>query len=111
MAVLLPALAFPASGASSSGHYGLVMKGMCGIILAYGGIALARSVETTLLRTGGNSAYKMLYFSAAGVSGVGIANALSGFYPVNMALSVAMFAAIAITAGLMWLRFYHAAVS
>jgi hypothetical protein len=80
-------------------------------MLACGGIALARSVEATLLRAEGNDAFKMLYFSYAGASGAGTAHALSGLYHVNMALAVGVFAVIATVAGLTWLRFYHAAVS
>ena len=109
MVVLVPALAFPPTGEPPDEAYRTVARVICGGVLFLSGLGLAASLENTLLKAGGNAAFKIVYFAAAGMSGVGAAVCLSAFYPANIAMSMLFFSGLAIVTCIMWLRFYHAA--
>ncbi|CAJ37189.1 hypothetical protein [Methanocella arvoryzae] len=109
VAVLVPALAFSPAGASPDEAYRTVARVICGGVLFLSGLGLAASLENTLLKAGGNAAFKMLYFTAAGMSGAGVAVCLSAFFPVNTAMSMLFFSVIAVVTCIIWLRFYYAA--
>ncbi len=107
--ILLPALAFPSASSPPDEVSRSVVRAIGGGILLISGFGLAASLEKTLLRAGGNNAFKMLYVSAAGFSGLGAAQCLSIIYPANTLLSMILFSVLAITTCIVWLRFYHAA--
>lgn len=109
LVVILPALAFPSEYSSQYGVYQTVVRAVSGGFLLAGGFTLVVSLEKTLLRAGGNNAFKLFYISAAGISGLGATHGISSVYPVNMALAVLVFSGMAIVASILWLRFYYAA--
>lgn len=107
--ILLSALVFPSASSPPDGVYQTVARAICGGILLVSGFELAVSLEKTLLRAGGNNAFKMLYVSAAGFSGMGAAHCLSAVYQINTLVPIILFSVLSIVTCILWLRFYYAA--
>ena len=107
--ILLPAVAFP-PGFSPPDKVSLsVVRAIGGGIMLVSGFGLAASLEKTLLRAGGNNAFKMLYVSAAGFSGVGAAQCLAAVYQINLFVPIILCSVLSIVTCILWLRFYNAA--
>lgn len=85
--------------------YHATIRLSAGLLLAAGSILLSRAIGRTLLRNGGNGAFKALYCSGFVSAGAGLSGASSAFYAMNLSLAVSLGVISFSGAGLMLLRF------
>jgi hypothetical protein len=88
------------------GKYPSSVKMISGVAAVAGSVYLSRAISLTLLRSGGTMAFRAAYVAAAALGGLGLAEALSAFWPVNMGHALATYCVIAVGSGALWVRFY-----
>lgn len=86
--------------------YHATVKVLGGIIAIMGSLYLTKAISLTLLRSGGTRAFQAAYVAAAALCGLGLAEALSAFWPANMGHALAAFCAVSVGSGILWVRFY-----
>lgn len=87
--------------------YQAAMRLAAGLLLAAGSLSLSRAVGITLLKHGGNRAFKALYWAVLASAGAGISEASSAFYAMDVPLAVSLAAVSFSGAGLMLLLFQN----
>lgn len=85
--------------------YQVTMRLAAGILLAIGSLSLILSIGHTLLRNGGNRAFRALYCCGFVSAGAGLSGASSAFYAMNLHLAISLAAISFSGAGLMLLQF------
>lgn len=88
------------------GAYPAIVKVLSGAIALAGSLCLTAAISRTFLRSGGINAFKAAYVAAMALSGVGLAEALSAFQPVNMCNVLMAYCVVSVASGVMWRRFY-----
>jgi hypothetical protein len=86
--------------------YTATVKVICGAVAIAGSLCLTRSINMTLLQSGGTTAFKAAYVAAAALCGLGLAEALSALWRANMGHALAVYCVISAGSGLLWVRFY-----
>jgi energy-converting hydrogenase Eha subunit C len=86
--------------------YSATIKVLGGIIAILGSLYLTKSISLTLLRSGGTRAFQAAYIAAAALFGLGVAEALSAFWPANMGHALATYCLVSVGSGVLWVRFY-----
>lgn len=105
VAVVLAASALYMPETVPADPYQATMRLAAGLLLAWGSLSLSRSIGRTLLRNGGNGAFKALYCSGFVSAGAGLSGASSAFCAMNLPLAASLAAASFSGAGLMLLQF------
>jgi hypothetical protein len=111
MLIIITAAAFVDPAATPAlGTYSATVKVICGALAIVGSMCLMRAISLTLLRSGGIVTFRAAYVSAAALGGLGIAEALSVLWPVNIGHALAVYCIVSASSGMLWVRFYgHAA--
>ena len=107
MIFLVAISAFIDPVATSGGDaYQATVKVLGGVIAIAGSLYLTKAISLTLLRSGGTRAFQAAYVTAAALGGLGLAEALSAFWPANMGHALATYCVLAAGSGFLWVRFY-----
>lgn len=104
-AIVVAASALYMPEAAPTDPYQATMRLAAGLLFASGSLSLSRSIGRTLLRGGGNGAFKALYCAGFVSAGTGICGASSAYYAMNLPLAASIAAVSFSGAGLMLLRF------
>jgi hypothetical protein len=104
--IAVAALAFIAPGIAATGTYPAAVKLISGLVAMAGSMYLARAINLTLLRSGGTAAFQAAYIAAAGLCGLGMAEALSALWPANIGYALASYGIVSVVSGVLWVRFY-----
>ena len=91
---------------SGGAAYQATVKVLGGVIAIAGSLYLTKAISLTLLRSGGTRAFQAAYVTAAALGGLGLAEALSAFWPANMGHALATYCVLAAGSGFLWVRFY-----
>ena len=86
--------------------YPATLKVLGGVVAVVGSVYMTRAISLTLLRSGGTLAFRGAYVAAASLSGLGLAEALSAFWPANIGHALAVYCILAVASGALWMRFY-----
>lgn len=96
---------FPQANSEDTG-YMVVTRAFSGLVIIIGSLSVFSTLETTLLRSGGNYAFKTLFLASFASTGLGIVVAASGILPLNVYAGAIVVAFVYLISGLLILRFY-----
>lgn len=89
-----------------TGAYPATVKVLGGAVAIVGSLYMTRAISLTLLRSDGTLAFRAAYVAAASLSGLGLSEVLSAFWPANIGHALAAYCVLAVVSGALWLRFY-----
>jgi hypothetical protein len=92
--------------APGTATYPATLKVLSGAVAVVGSLYMARAISLTLLRSGGTLAFRGAYVATASLSGLGLAEALSAFWPANISHALAVYSVLAAASGALWMGFY-----
>jgi hypothetical protein len=85
----------------------MMIKLTSGIVMMAGSVFLCKKISSTLLASSGINAFKAVYVTAASCAGIGVAQAASVYFPINIQAGLCIVCVLFLISGLMLYRFYY----